>query len=514
MIIWKISWRNLWRHKEKSLIIGMILFLGAMLMTVGNSVIKGAKQGLEENLANRRTGHLTLIAGDEDTQSIFFTEGVQPLKLVPEYPKLKQILQTQDIVEGFVPMSRGYAIILNADITIEMSEEAGESAAILLFGVEFEKYQKLFQHNIFAVEGSLLRKGEKGVLITEKDRKQIYEQYNIWVVPKGCPVIEEAMPPEARANMNQVIIKDELVLLGLSGEGLETDIRVPVKGIISLNYFNAVKIGSFIDIESFRQCFGYFTAADTTVELSEDKAALLAMDDIGDLFADDILIEKTDTEAHYDIKSIQQQTERENLDIKTDEGAYQFVAVKLKSGTSLKEGINHLSRVFTEAQHDLNILSWKQSNGSLTQFAGLTQGVLFMLVLFIFFVAAIVITNTLSLAALERTSEIGMMRAIGATKGFIIKMFLTEIAFLSAIFGGLGMIVGVIIVWGLTTLHLSTASFWMLSLLAGGDVLHPIVDVVGLILGSGELAVVTVLAALYPVMIAKKITPLEAISRE
>ena len=69
-------------------------------------------------------------------------------------------------------------------------------------------------------------------------------------------------------------------------------------------------------------------------------------------------------------------------------------------------------------------------------------------------------------------------------------------------------------VWGLTALHLPATSNWMVSLLVGGDVLHPIVDMMGFVFGSGQLAVVTILAALYPIVIARKITPLEAIARD
>ena len=36
-----IAWRNILRHKGKSLVIGVILFLGSLLMTVGNGIISG-----------------------------------------------------------------------------------------------------------------------------------------------------------------------------------------------------------------------------------------------------------------------------------------------------------------------------------------------------------------------------------------------------------------------------------------------------------------------------------------
>ena len=484
-------------------------------MTVGNAVIEGAKQGFQENAVERFTGHLTLIAGEEDSQAVFFTETIVPLDLIPDYPGLKSLLESQDIIEEFIPMSRGYAMILNEDGVTQMDEEAAESATFL-FGVDFEAYQELFNHNIVVIEGDLLQNGERGVLITEEERKRIYNQHDIWVVPQGVPLKEDALPPDVRSVKDRLTIKDELVFLGLSGGSLESDIRLPVKGIVRFQSLNKVWLGNFVDIESFRECFGYLTAADTIDDLSEEKAALLAMENEEDLFGGDNLIEDMDTEetAHYDVAAMQEQTTRVAQEIDTESGSYQFVALKLKPSISLNDGEERLRQVLAEARADVKVLTWKQATGSVGEFAGMTQGILFMFVLFIFFVAAIVITNTLSMAALERTSEIGMMRAIGARKGFIGKMFLMEIALLSIIFGGLGMIVGVVVVWGLAALHLPATSNWMLSLLVGGDVLHPIVGLMGFVFGSGQLAVVTLLAALYPVVIARKITPLEAISRD
>jgi ABC-type lipoprotein release transport system permease subunit len=198
----------------------------------------------------------------------------------------------------------------------------------------------------------------------------------------------------------------------------------------------------------------------------------------------------------------------------TEKGAYQFTAIKLKPGIPLQRAKEQLECLFANANVPVKVLTWKQSTGSAAQFASLTQGVLQVFVLFIFFVAAIVITNTLSMAALERTAEIGMMRAIGSQKGFIGKMLLMEIMVLAILFGGLGMLLGVGVVWELTALQLPTDSDDMLSLMAGGDVLHPVVDMMGFVYGSGQLAVVTILAALYPMIVARKITPLEAIARD
>jgi len=134
-------------------------------------------------------------------------------------------------------------------------------------------------------------------------------------------------------------------------------------------------------------------------------------------------------------------------------------------------------------------------------------------VVLLFFVAIIIIMNTLSMNALERTEEFGMMRAVGARKSFITKMFLAETFSLSFIFGGIGIMVGIIVTWIIRPLQISSGGNEIFELLFGGEVFRPSLGFAGLVTGVVGLAVVTVLAVIYPVVVARKITPLDAINR-
>jgi putative ABC transport system permease protein len=136
-----------------------------------------------------------------------------------------------------------------------------------------------------------------------------------------------------------------------------------------------------------------------------------------------------------------------------------------------------------------------------------------MFVMFLFFVAIIIIVNTLSMAALERTTEIGMMRAVGAKKGFISRMFLAETAMLSFVFGGAGITAGIIVVRILAMLNITSAND-MVQLLFGGDTFHPLLTVMDLFLTVIQLTIVTLIAVAYPTRVARSITPLDAVQRE
>jgi ABC-type antimicrobial peptide transport system permease subunit len=495
--------------------IGLILFLGALLMTIGNGIAKGSKQGFERDLVKGYSGDLTLIHGDENTQSIFSLQAPHRLKLLPDYPKLKALLEQQDIIARFLPMSRGLAIPLSNNGTMITDEDQGGENELLLFGVNFADYETMFDHPQIAVEGRLLKNGETGMLISTDHRDELFNLYNIWVVPQGGTVVEEHLPPDALAIKDQLIVKDELVLLALEGTGLESDIRVPVIGVVEAKRFKAANENSYLDMESFRQCFGYLSAEAGQVRLSAEQTVLLGQVEEDTIFAESDQMEAiSPMNNRYAVSDLQQQTTRTDGAINTNAEAYQFVSIKLKPGVNFEDGAAQLRRVLAAAGMNLKVLDWRQALGFDAQIGAIFHGVLFIMVLFIFVVAAIVIMNTLSMAAIERTTEIGMMRAIGAQRRFISRMILAEVGLISVIFGGLGMVVGVIVIWGLAALQLPTTADWMLGMLAGGDTLHPIVDGPGFLLGSGQLAVVTVLSVLYPISIARKITPVEAITRD
>ena len=122
------------------------------------------------------------------------------------------------------------------------------------------------------------------------------------------------------------------------------------------------------------------------------------------------------------------------------------------------------------------------------------------------------IANSLSMAAMERMNEIGTMRTVGAKKGFIAGMFVMETAYLSFIFGGIGILLGVAAIKILAGMELRTSSVGMQTLF-GGSQYCPLVDVNGIITGIIQLGIITVIAVIYPVIVAKRIQPIDAIKR-
>ena len=92
-------------------------------------------------------------------------------------------------------------------------------------------------------------------------------------------------------------------------------------------------------------------------------------------------------------------------------------------------------------------------------------------------------------------------------------MFFGETATLSFFFGGIGIVTGYIVVQ-IVALFNITSDNDMVQLLFGGDSFHPFLSGGDIFLAVFQLAVVTLIAVVYPILVARSITPLDAIARE
>jgi ABC-type lipoprotein release transport system permease subunit len=509
MLILKIAWRNLLRHKVKSLIIGIIIFLGALIMTIGNASVIGAQKGFDENFVNRFTGHVLLVSKEEEKDNVLYSFMGESLKVIQDYPALKSMLEEQDCIEYFIPLTRGLAVLLGLEDTMW---------GIYAVGANFEDYQRTFQNNVKLVEGRLLKNGEHGILISTGTREDIYKFTGHWVVPENQEIIVDNLTEDALEDYQtgDLPVKHDLVFIGWGNDTLNTDIRLPVIGIIRYEVLNQImKEMSFLDLESFRECFGYFTAESTVVDLSEEEQTSLRVMSDDDIFAgDDIFADAVITEESYDIESIQEQTTREEGAVNLDSGAFNYVSVIFKPGVSIAEGTRLLDQAIEQSSTDARVIEWKTASGQVAQMAEMMQGAVSIFVLILFGVAGIIIANTLSLAAMERVEELGMMRAIGALRGYFVShMFIVEIFILSCVFSAVGILVGMGCVGLLQAANIQAGNQEILHILFGGETFKPVIDVFGLIGGIVQLAVLTSLAMIYPVYLAGKIKPLDAVNR-
>jgi putative ABC transport system permease protein len=111
-------------------------------------------------------------------------------------------------------------------------------------------------------------------------------------------------------------------------------------------------------------------------------------------------------------------------------------------------------------------------------------------------VGGVGVANTMVISVLERRREIGLRRALGATRGQIRGQFLIESVALAMLGGAAGVLAGLLVTFGYTTHQ-------------GWTAVIPVTAVAGGLLGA---VAVGAAAGLYPAIRASLITPNEALS--
>ena len=122
------------------------------------------------------------------------------------------------------------------------------------------------------------------------------------------------------------------------------------------------------------------------------------------------------------------------------------------------------------------------------------------------------VINTMMMSIGERTREIGTLRAIGATKGQVMKMFLSE-AFLIGLIGAIvGVLIGIVVSFALPSLTGAAASSGARGL--GGFIpgrLSPTLTSYNLVLSFALGSLVGIAAGVYPAFRASRMDPVEAL---
>ncbi len=168
-----------------------------------------------------------------------------------------------------------------------------------------------------------------------------------------------------------------------------------------------------------------------------------------------------------------------------------------------QERLNGLKDTLQQELGDKFTVSFPASTGeSISQaVSGLNLGLSFFSMIALF-VGMLLIYNTFQMTVAERTHEIGVLRSIGASKGQVLRLVLTEAVFLGVIGSAVGIGIG---------LFLSIPLVRVMSAMFGIPLETFIVPPEGLIQAGLVGLIATLIAALMPAWQASRISPTEAL---
>ncbi len=124
------------------------------------------------------------------------------------------------------------------------------------------------------------------------------------------------------------------------------------------------------------------------------------------------------------------------------------------------DNVDNLAKKLTDELPGLRIRTWKQLNENLLNVLMVEKNMMFFLLVFIVLVAAFSITNTLITMVFQKTREIGLLKALGASSATVMRIFILQGMFVGIVGSMLGTLTGVIVVyWRNNILHFASNVF-------------------------------------------------------
>jgi len=169
---------------------------------------------------------------------------------------------------------------------------------------------------------------------------------------------------------------------------------------------------------------------------------------------------------------------------------------------------NEISENILKKYPFLSVRSWLRDNRSLLSAIDLEKKVIFLVMMFIIIVAMLGISNLLVMMVIEKTTEISILRAIGASKKSIVLMFMYQ----GIIIGIIGIVLGCILGFVLSKI----ISFYPIKLPSDIYIISnlPIdIQLKDFVMVSISAFIVSVISSLIPIRRILRLNPLEAIRR-
>lgn len=505
----KLALRNLKEHKSKTLIISMFILFGVAIVIMGNSFLESVNRGLEKDFRANVTGDIAISAIPEKGV-VFDVFGASPTTgvtiageelQIPALADLERIEEILSEVEGIKKESKliSAQVLLSKDSEFDFSILQDDDKDLglmdlpisMLFAGEDGSFWELFP-DLKLIEGHYPTPGSNEIIV---DTRVIDNFLKSWGKPLelGDDVLLATMGGTVREGKVVGIFKPANEYSAM----FQTVYCEPglARAFADLTYASSFsqELPDSVDLSlSSMSEDDFFGGDDFFGEISEDQSILGDSSNFDSILGDTSL--------------------RDELN-KTDDGAWQFVLAKLDNPNADKKLIAELNKRFTEEGLNARAMNWKMAAQTYT---GITAGIglIFnILIVILAIVVFIIIMNTMVVSVIERTSEIGTMRAIGAERKFVKKLFYSETLILTTISAIAGILFAYICMAIFNSFNIAVTNEYA-KMILGGGLLHfsptfkiIISTIVVVILGS-------VLSNRYPVKSALKITPIKALSKE
>lgn len=519
-LLFRIAVRNLLEHRGKTLIIGILVALGVVVLVVGNSMMDTARRGIQRAFIDNYTADIMISGTAEAPISLFGVQsvgGIDPTPVLPDYEQIAEYLQTRNEITEWTTQITGFGLLRPEDERIEGIEN---SAPSVLFATNPETYQKTFE-NIDIVAGRYLQPGEEGIMLTTDRLEELQEE-----------ALEALAELEIEQEEYPLGVGDEVRIIGLTAEGLP---RIRVVPIVAVYEITGISEGvgfefvSYVDAQTLRAILRLNLGGSEAIDLEEIQTELLDLSgsdaafDTDSLFSDDVFgePEESATEGDVDFDDLDsilgvEPDPADSPDTETTESAgstWNYILARAESPRAAEVVIGELNDYFADNAIAAQAGNWEVAAGPFATSADVIRTVFNVAIIVIGIVAIIIMMNTLVISVMERTSEIGTMRALGAQRKMVWQMFMFEIVTITTAFGAIGVGLSLATIGILNAIGIPATNTFLTVLFAGPE-LHPVASVWSVVSAVLIVTAVGLIAHIYPVAVALRVQPIKAIQTE
>jgi len=456
--------------------------VGTASFVVGNSILANTDRGIRTSFIQSFTGDFSVSAKADEAFSLFGNE----VPIVGEYATTPPLLQHDAIAEALrrVPGVKSVVSVVSGAARLDA---LGWQEAGFFFGISGPEYRSAFPA-ISIDRGAFLEEGQPGLLLNSAQAGEI-----------------------RKVSGKDLAIGDMVGFTVFSDAGF-TIRSVPLRGVFSYATRSAAsdKI-SLVDVETARSLNGYIVGSN---DKDQDGAAPAAIaGSVDDLFSSG----SGDSAAvggALDLASVERtlgDTRARAEAVRTVAGAWNFILVRADGERSLARLRGAIAKTLGSGGFEARVLDWRSTAGSQAQLVYLLRVIFNVGIVILAFAAVVIIMNSLVISVLERSGEIGMMRAIGATRSYVCRLFVAETLSITMAGAAAGLILGCASVLALSLAGIRLANPLLVTMF-GASVLRPSIGALDALAYLGAALAAGATAWIYPVRLVLRSQPVQAMA--
>jgi putative ABC transport system permease protein len=483
-MIAKLAVRNLVLNSRRSIFMGFLILIGVMAAILGNSFFESAGNGLRRTFSECFTGDCYVSPRGDEPISLFGSDtpiigSYAPIPVLPFHDRILEVIKRQGGVALTASQISGYALL----------EYEGARSPIMLFGVDGDEYFKVFP-SISITSGRTFGNGAPGMMISKR------------------------MAAELERSVGHAVAPGDRIRLSVFWDRGFTIREVPLTGTFEYPAANTVldRI-AYVDADTLRALNGMVRGDAASSQLPEGSTRYLS-GDLENVFDTNATAEPAESGVRLqDVEHALTEPRTGDTRLPVQAGSWNFILIRLNPGAAARSFRLDLEKQLAHEDLQARVGDWQAAGGSGAALAGSLRSAFNGGLALVAVVIGLILANSFVIWVNQRTSEIATMRALGASRGFILSLFFAEAAILSMVSGAAGVAVGsAVVVWlGRTGVHIDNR---ILTLVFGGTTLRPMLTwrtVTGGFLGA---LAVGLLALLLPLRLALRLRPARVMELE